>query len=125
MNTTNMTTEGFEARIARLRGRTSVDGWKGPGSVAVRSATWDVALQLIADVATLSTAHAAREPFVSASAHGSLFVRWSAEPGGDHVEAEIRPDGSIECDEDRESGIIEIDAQPKQIASHVRALYAA
>ena len=124
-DTSTITSETFEERVARLQKRTSVAGWKGAGSVAVAPSTWDVALRLVRSVAAQGSASRMREPFISADGDGSLCIRWSAELGGAKVEVEVRPDGSVACDDDRESGILEVNADTNAIASSVRKLFAA
>jgi hypothetical protein len=86
--------EGFEVVVARLRYRTSQNGWKGPDSIAVRPETWDRALTLVREVASRFVEPRLQQPFLSAGEDGSVSVRWSKELGGDSVEVDILTGGS-------------------------------
>lgn len=93
--------ETFEQRVARLCARTSENGWKGPGSIAVRESTWKRALELVRIVHEERRVSLER-PFVSAGADGSVCLRWRA--GATMLEVEVHPDGSIDWQEDGPSG---------------------
>lgn len=85
--------ESLAARITRLRERTSVDGWKGPGSERVADQTWDAASHIITMAAVECDLHV--DPFISAGANGALFLRWGMAPQP-VVDVEITPSGGFE-----------------------------
>lgn len=84
-----MSTETFDERVARLRQRTSVANWKGPGSKPVTGATWDEALMLETMVAIGLNINVG-ESFISCGEDGSISIRWNM-PLGRVIDLEIGP----------------------------------
>lgn len=91
--------ESYDARVERLRARTSVDGWKGPGSVRVDESTWAHALRFV-EVAEGERGITVR-PFISAGANGVLCMRWGMAPGP-VFDVEVTSEGAFEWEEDRD-----------------------
>ncbi len=88
----NTRSETFDERLARLRVRTSVDGWKGSRSVRVEPTTWDRALTLIrtTDEAVGRQLH----PFVSCGGDGTVWLQWGELPHA-VFDVEVVPDTGI------------------------------
>jgi hypothetical protein len=87
--------ETFDERVARLRERTSVAGWKGPRSLPVDAATWILAL----DFEKSCRSMAKQEPFVSCGDFGSVHFEWKGS-GGAAFSLEVDAKGTFTWEEE-------------------------